>query len=342
MSLEAELQRRWYGRPGWLWLLLPLEFLYRAIVALRRLAYRRGWLASWRAPVPVVVVGNIAVGGTGKTPIVIALCAALRSRGFRPGIVSRGYGAEPPSFPHLVDRDGDARSNGDEPLLLARRTGCPVAIAPDRTAAARFLLEHTDCDVLIGDDGLQHYALARDVEWVVFDGARGIGNGRCLPVGPLREPVERLAAVDALVVNATSGALAGASGVGHVRGPARHEFRLQPGAMVHLASGREVDAAQWCRDNPRVHAVAGIGNPGRFFATLRALGCTPVEHAFADHHPFTAADVAFGDALPVAMTEKDAVKCAAFAAGRDLWFLRVEAALPDSLLASITGKLRAR
>lgn len=338
MSLEAELQRRWYGGPGWLWLLLPLEYLYRSIVALRRLGYRCGILSSWRAPVPVIIVGNIAVGGTGKTPIVIALCAALRSHGFNPGIVSRGYGARPPSLPHLVDPAGEAAVNGDEPLLLARRTGCPVVIAPDRVAAARFLLQQTSCDVLVGDDGLQHYALARDVECVVIDGARGTGNGHCLPVGPLREPATRLAEVDALLVNDTA---ATASNPVPAALP-WHAFRLRPGAVVHVASGREVDAGQWCAAHPHVHAVAGIGNPQRFFATLRGLGCAPVEHAFPDHHPFEAADLVFAEPLPVIMTEKDAVKCAAFAAGRDVWFLRVEAALPDSLLAAITGKLRAR
>lgn len=362
MSLEAGLQRRWYGKPVGLWLLLPLELLYRLVIRLRRLAYRRGWLKSWRAPVPVLVVGNIAVGGTGKTPVVIALCEALRRQGFKPGIVSRGYGANPPSYPYLVTVDSPVAHSGDEPLLLARRTGCPVVIAPDRCAAARYLLQqqlqqeqtpqqqspqqHT-CDIVISDDGLQHYALARDIEWIVLDGARGIGNGHCLPVGPLREPSRRLADAAALLVNCT-GLVEGAESAVEPFAP-RFDFRLRPGAMVHLATGREVDAAQWCAANPRAHAVAGIGNPQRFFATLQELGCAPVEHAFPDHHAFGAADLRFAEPLPVAMTEKDAVKCFDLVAGddgADVWFLRVDAALPegltDSLAASITGTLRAR
>jgi tetraacyldisaccharide 4'-kinase len=342
MGLEAELQRRWYGRPGWLWLLLPLELLYRLIIMLRRFAYRRGLLASWRASVPVLVVGNIAVGGTGKTPVVIALCAELRKLGFSPGIISRGYGANPPSFPYLVTADSAVAASGDEPLLLARRTGCPVVIAPDRSAAARHLLQQHPCDILISDDGLQHYALARDIEWIVLDGARGIGNRHCLPVGPLREPKRRLNDAAALLINRTALPETAETVVEPVA--PRFEFSLRPGAMVHLATGREVDAAQWCAAHPRVHAVAGIGNPQRFFATLRELGCAPVEHAFADHHAFGAQDLRFAEPLPVAMTEKDAVKCAALVAGdaaADIWFLRVDAALPDSLVASITGTLRA-
>lgn len=347
MSLEAELQRRWYGRPGWLWLLLPLSFLYRVIIALRRRAYRCGLLPSWRASVPVLVVGNIAVGGTGKTPVVIALCEVLRRHGLAAGIVSRGYGANPPSFPYLVTAASPVAESGDEPLLLARRTGCPVVIAPDRCAAARHLLQQHACDILISDDGLQHYALARDIEWIVLDGARGIGNGHCLPVGPLREPKRRLADAAALLVNRT--ALPPTAETAVEPFAPRFDFILRPGAMVHLASGREVDAAQWCAANPRVHAVAGIGNPQRFFATLRELGCVPVEHAFADHHAFDADDLRFAEPLPVAMTEKDAVKCGALVTGddaADTWFLRVDAALPDalfdSLVASINGTLRAR
>lgn len=338
MTLEAELQRRWYGRPGWLYLLLPLEIIYRVIVALRRTAYRRGWLQSWRAPVPVIVVGNIAVGGTGKTPVVIALCEALKREGFTPGIVSRGYGAKPPAFPYSVTAASGVAESGDEPLLLARRTGCPVVIAPDRCAAAQYLLARQHCDILISDDGLQHYALARDIEWVVVDAARGVGNGRCLPVGPLREPAQRLNDASALLVNKTAAATDDAAVVAPIP---HHDFFLRAGAMVHLASGREIDAVHWCAEHTRVHAVAGIGNPQRFFATLQALGSETIDHSFADHHVFTQAELEFVEPLPVVMTEKDAVKCATFKLA-SLWFLRVDAQLPDSLLAPLTGKLRAR
>lgn len=331
MSLETRIQYRWYGRPGALSLLLPLESLYRAITALRRTAYARGWREVWRAPVPVIVVGNVSVGGTGKTPVVIALCAALKNAGFRPGIVSRGYGAKPPRVPFDVIPATPVAHSGDEPLLLARRTGVPVVIAPVRAEAARHLLRHHACDVIVCDDGLQHYALARDIECVVVDGARGFGNRHCLPVGPLREPLSRLRAVDAVLVNG-GGAL-------DVDVP-QYPFQLQAMALTPVAGGDSEPVSAWLPARRYIHAVAGIGNPRRFFESLRRLGFEPIEHAFPDHHDFTAADFAFGDGLPVVMTEKDAVKCAAFA-DRRLWYLPVEAVLPDSLQAAIIGKIPA-
>jgi len=335
MSLETALQRRWYGQPGALLSLLPLEGLYRALSSLRRHAYAQGWRRAWRAPVPVLVVGNISVGGTGKTPVVIALCQALRRAGLRPGIVSRGYGARPPQLPFDVRADGQVAECGDEPLLLARRSGAPVVIAPDRAAAARHLLDKHDCNVIVSDDGLQHYALARDIECVVVDAARGFGNGHCLPVGPLREPLSRLRSVDAVLCNETAG-----SGADVVAMAGAYAFELQATALVPLAGGAEQGVDNWPAERRRVHAVAGIGNPQRFFATLRQLGFEPVEHVFPDHHPFSAADFQFAEALPVVMTEKDAVKCSAFADER-LWYLAVETRLPDSLLAVIMGKLSA-
>lgn len=328
MNLESRLLRRWYGRPGPLQFLSPLEWLYRAFVALRRLAYARGWKSVWRAPVPVIVVGNISVGGTGKTPVVIALCEALRRAGHRPGIVSRGYGAKPPVLPFDVLPGGEVAHCGDEPLLLARRSGAPVVIAPRRADAARHLLERHDCDVIVCDDGLQHYALARDIECVVVDGERGFGNGHCLPVGPLREPLARLRGVDAVLVN----------GGEAMETPPRYAFALRPQALLPVAGGAGAPVAAWLPARRRVHAVAGIGNPQRFFTTLRRLGFEPVEHAFPDHHVFSAADFQFSEALPVVMTEKDAVKCSAFADDR-LWYLPVAAALPDSLTHAIIGKI---
>lgn len=330
MNLEKYLQRRWYSRPGLLWLLLPFEILFRVLAELRNFCYRIGVLNSWRAPVPVLVVGNISVGGTGKTPVTIALCAALRHAGFKPGVVSRGYCAEPPTFPYLVSIHDTAARCGDEPLLIARRTNCPVVIAPKRVAAARMLLQKYDCDVLICDDGLQHYALQRDIEIAVVDTDRGFGNAHCLPVGPLREPLSRLRRVDAIVIN-------GADSEGD--GNDRYGFMLQPSAMVNLHSGESVSPQEWCAQNPQVHALAGIGHPARFFSTLRTLGLTPIEHPFVDHYTFKAEDLHFGDALPIVMTEKDAVKCADFATPQH-WYLRVSAALPNSLLSVLIGKLR--
>jgi tetraacyldisaccharide 4'-kinase len=330
MKLDKRLQRHWYGEPGWLLLLLPAEWLFRAVTGLRRWLFRRGWRQSYRAPVPVVVVGNIAVGGTGKTPVTIALCEALRDAGLRPGIVSRGYGARPPAFPHLVDINDSAERAGDEPLLLARRTGRPVVIAPRRAEAVRLLLQTGPCDVVLCDDGLQHYALARDVELAVIDGTRGLGNGHCLPVGPLREPPSRLDGVDAVLINTTVSATD--------NGGPHAGFYLQPTALVRLADGRRVDVEQWRAEHRHVHAVAGIGNPWRFFASLRELGFEVIEHPFPDHHRFIPADFTFGDGLPVVMTEKDAVKCDGFGLP-DLWYLTVDAVLPGSLLTAIVGKI---
>ena len=345
MSFENYVQRRWYAKPGWFWLLLtvPLEIVYRAIISLRRSLYRWNLLSSWRAPVPVIVVGNIAVGGTGKTPLTIALCELLQRAGYKPGVISRGYRAQPPQFPHLVRSDDDARVCGDEPLLIARRTRRPVVIAPRRADAARFLLEqkHAQCDVIICDDGLQHYALRRDIEIAVVDAARRFGNGHCLPCGPLRESVARLNQVDAVVFN---GAQRSDEAAREYSLP-EYSLELQPSAMVqltsaHFSSGLSIPPRTWCKQNTRVHAVAGIGNPARFFATLRALGCDPIEHAFPDHHEFCADDFAFDDALPIVMTEKDAVKCVAFASDRH-WYLQVRAQLPESLGVAILGKLSA-
>lgn len=327
MSLEQRLQQHWYGRPGWLWLLLPLEWLFRCIAALRRTLFRLGLLIRYRAPVPIIVVGNIAVGGTGKTPVTLALCSALRRFGYRPGIVSRGYGARPPHTPFLVKPDSDPHHSGDEPLLLARRSGCPVVIAPKRADGVRDLLKMADCDVVICDDGLQHYALARDIELVVIDGMRGLGNGHCLPVGPLREPAARLQRVDAVLINGDND-----SGIDG------HPIALVPTALINLVSGEQLAPESWA--GGQVHALAGIGNPERFFATLRSLGIEPIEQPLPDHHVFDAADLRIHDELPIVMTEKDAVKCASFATER-CWYLAVETALPDSLIESLLGRIGA-
>lgn len=336
MKLESHIQKRWYGKPGWLYLLLPLELIYRLMVSLRQLLFRAHFLRSEKISVPVVVVGNIAVGGTGKTPIVVALCAAFKNAGFHPGIVSRGYGAEPPHWPFSITAHSRAVEAGDEPLLLARNTDCPVVIAPDRVAAANYLLEHHVCDVIISDDGLQHYRLRRDVELAVIDGQRRLGNGHCLPVGPLREAAARLDVVDAVLINSAVNTADDAERFHALK----HSFYLQARAFVALRDGRELTAAQWI--SPRVHAIAGIGNPGRFFTTLRALGLTVIEHPFPDHHNYVGADLQFGDALPIVMTEKDAVKCLGLDSGlHECWYLAVEAILPDSLIASLIGRIAA-
>jgi tetraacyldisaccharide 4'-kinase len=309
--LTGRIVASWY-RPSAIGLALrPLSWLFRAGVGVRREAYRRGWLRSRRLPVPVIVVGNLTVGGTGKTPLVIWLVELLRRHGLSPGVVSRGYRGKARHWPQQVRPDSDPVMAGDEAVVLARRCRCPVAVGPDRVAAARALLEHHRCDVIVSDDGLQHYALARDVEIVVVDGVRRFGNGHCLPAGPLREPLARLRAADFVVIN--EGAAL----------PPEYAMAVAPTGFVNLR-----DEAR--REPPgrfagrKVHAVAGIGHPERFFRQLAKLRLDAVPHAFADHHAFEPADLAFGDDLPVVMTEKDAVKCRRFC-GPDCWYLAIEA-----------------
>lgn len=319
--MRAWLERVWFSK-GWGGLLLwPLSALFAAIVAVRRLGFRRGWFARLSPGCPVVVVGNLTVGGSGKTPFVVWLATELARRGLRVGIVSRGYGgaAEAPTD---VTRDSDPWTVGDEPLLLARRTPARVVIGRDRVSAARRLA--ADVDIIIADDGLQHYRLARDLEIAIVDGRRRFGNGRLLPSGPLREPESRLASVDFVVVN-------GGSAQGR-----EIVMDLVPDAVVRLGDGARTPLAHYA--GREVHAIAGIGDPARFFATLRTAGLRPIEHPLPDHAPPEAYRMSFGDALPVLMTEKDAVKCAG-AGLSDPAYVEVSARLPadaaEALLARV-------
>ena len=317
----------WYGPPAWGRGLALLSLPYAAAVRVRRAAYRRGLRRSCRVGAPVVVVGNIAVGGTGKTPFVVWLVLCLRRHGYRPGVVCSGYRGAARARPQYVREDSDPAAVGDEAVLVAKRCGCPVAAGRDRVAAARSLVQGSGCDVVVADDGLQHYRLARDLEIAVLDGRRRHGNGRPLPAGPLREPVSRLESVDFVV----------AKGEGAREGEYRMD--LTGRTLRRVADGSvAIDAA----DLPAgpVHAVAGIGNPASFFGSLRGLGLRIVPHAFPDHHPFSAGDVEFPDERPVVMTEKDAVKCRGFA-GKRHWHLPVEAevdpALEPALIARLSG-----
>lgn len=312
MAFTDRLLDAWYkGHPA-LALLRPLECLYRRVVNRKRARFLAGQADIYTAPVPVVVVGNITIGGTGKTPLILWMIDHCRARGLRVGVVSRGYGAKPPSLPWRVLPQQPAEHAGDEPLLIVNRTGVPLMIDPDRSQAVRTLLAEEPLDLILSDDGLQHYRLNRDLELVLIDAVRGLGNRRCLPAGPLREPVERLHSVDALLYN---GAAADRDD--------GFAFQLKPSALVNLVTGerRPVDHFP---PGQQVHAVAGIGNPQRFFNTLEGLHWRPVPHAFADHAVFSAQALSFTPALPVVMTEKDAVKCASFAAP-DWWYLTVEA-----------------
>jgi tetraacyldisaccharide 4'-kinase len=309
--MRTWLERVWYGQaPGGAWL-RPLALLFGGVAAARRAAFRRGWLASGRAGRPVVVIGNLTVGGSGKTPLTAWLATALAARGVRVGIASRGHGGSARG-PLEVTPASEPAVVGDEPLLLARRTGARVVVARDRLAAARALAPAVD--LILADDGLQHYRLARDLEILVVDGVRRYGNGRLLPAGPLREPARRAAGVDIVVANggtARAGELA---------------MTLVPQAVVPLDGGARSALAAW--RGRRVHALAGIGDPARFFATLRAAGLDVIEHPLPDHAPIRAADLRFGDGLPVLMTEKDAVKCASFPAA-GLAYLEVAACFTE-------------
>jgi len=323
-----KLVQAWYHGSPWLQLLRPLSYLFQWRVVQRRKRYLDGRRAAWRAPVPLIVVGNITVGGVGKTPLVARLAQLLIAQGYRPGIISRGYGSQAPYYPFAVDASQSAKVCGDEPLMLARRTGCPVVIAADRCAAARHLLANYDCNLLLSDDGLQHYALARDVEIAVVDGQRRLGNRLCLPAGPLREPVQRLTTVDFVVINGGEALPGVADSV---------PMTLKPGDLVNLCTGQLLPAAGLVAQG-EVDAVAGIGNPERFFSTLRSLGYHFRPHRFADHHAYRPQELSFNEELPVIMTEKDAVKCVAFAK-QNYWYLKVDAHLPRSFDEALLAKL---
>jgi tetraacyldisaccharide 4'-kinase len=310
---------------------LPLAALFRLSTGLRRRAYKTGLLRAERLPVPVIVVGNITAGGTGKTPFTLWLCGFLQEQGFNPGIVSRGYGGRGRLL--AVTAVSDPAEAGDEPVLLTRRSRCPVWIGRDRAAAARALLAANQaCDVIVCDDGLQHYRLQRDIEIVVVDGLRGLGNGLPLPAGPLREGPLRLRSVDAVVINGP--------GDPGVRNTPRFDMSLE-GSRFHnlLNPGHTAGASEF--HGRRLHAVAGIGNPLRFFEHLQRLGLSFTAHAFADHHPFSPADLEFEDVDEIIMTEKDAIKCQRFAR-ENHWALSVDAAVDPALGQLILNKLKSR
>lgn len=325
-GLSDRLHRVWYDGepvPFWLIVLVPV---YRALRALDLAMYRFGLRRSARIDARVIVVGNITAGGSGKTPLVIALVEALRARGMRPAIVSRGYGGSQRSA-GVLDDTSDPRRYGDEPCLVRRRTGAQVAIGRDRVEAAALLVRQ-GADVVIADDGLQNPSLARDIEICVIDGQRRFGNERLLPAGPLRESLDRLNSVDFRICNgarAESGEIA---------------MRLVGEMAVAVADAmRTRPLSSFVRQ--RVHAIAGIGNPARFFAGLQARGIDVIAHSFPDHHPFVAADLEFGDGLPVLMTEKDAIKCVTFASP-DVWCIPVSADLPSTFIDALVARLRSR
>jgi tetraacyldisaccharide 4'-kinase len=306
-----------------------LSAVYGRVVAARAKLYRSGLLRRHRVAAPVLVVGNLVAGGSGKTPLVMAIVERLRAAGWAPGVASRGHGRAEAATPRWVDANTDPRLAGDEPALISRETGAPVRVDRDRVAAARALVGK-GCDVVVCDDGLQHTRLVRDVEIEVIDGRRRYGNGRLLPAGPLREPAERGRHCDFRVLNVGTDADL-APGFGE------WPMALRATQALPLAGGRPWPISAFA--GKRVHAVAGIGDPERFFAMLRALDIAVVPHAFPDHHPYVAADLQFGSDLPVLMTAKDAVKCASFAGERG-FVVPVDAALPEAFWVALLERLR--
>ncbi len=322
------LQHHWYRLSPLHLLLFPVSLVFRILAALRRFLYRSQILPSVKIPVPVVVVGNISVGGTGKTPLTLWLTQYLIDNGWHPGIVSRGYvkNGKQDTKPRKVLTDDDAAEVGDEPLLMAQRAICPVWIGSDRPAAALAMLQaHPECDIVLSDDGLQHYRLQRDAEIIVVDGIRRFGNGLLLPAGPLREPVSRLRKADAVVING------GQAGDG--------EFSMSlDGSLFYNLLNPETVLRPGEFAGQRLHAIAGIGHPRRFFKHLEQLGLNAQPHSFPDHHRYSAADIAYDDADAVLMTEKDAVKCAAFATEK-CWVLRVDVLVNPALAKLIIEKV---
>lgn len=310
--LSSFCTRIWYSHDWLHYIFKPLSILYGLIIRIRRSRYQSGQYVVSHYTIPIIVVGNITVGGSGKTPLVIWLVDFLKKTGHRPAIVARGYRGKASSWPQQVRPDSDPVVVGDEAVLLARRCLCPVAVGPDRSACVEAVLQHTNADVIIADDGLQHYALGRDIEIAVIDGERRFGNGELLPAGPLREPVERLKEVDFVIVN----------GIGK-----RGEYTMD----LHARRACKLRDDDNCKSlaefkDIAVHAIAGIGNPDRFFIDLRNQGLNITVHPYPDHYAYKAKDIDLGDTNPVLMTEKDAVKCRRYADDRH-WYVPVEAEL---------------
>lgn len=304
------IEQSWYSWSPLTLLLLPLSVIFCLLVALRQRLYRLGLIKSHRLAVPVIVVGNITVGGTGKTPVVIWLARWLRERGLRPGVITRGYTGQSAHWPRRVEPDTPALEVGDEALLLRRRGHCPVYAGPKRIQSGRQLLAEHPCDIIIADDGLQHYALQRDLELAVIDGERRFGNGLCLPAGPLRETQQRLNRVDLILVNGRAG-------------QGEHPMRVI-GDQAISVNGRQQTRPLKAFAGKSVAAVAGIGYPERFFSMLESAGVKITRHLFPDHHLFNREDLAPFEGQTVLMTEKDAVKCEAFA-GDDVWYVPADA-----------------
>lgn len=346
----TSIERAWFQGAWWLWLLAPLMLIFKLVVLIRAYLFRINVLKSVTVDAPVIVVGNISVGGNGKTPVVLALCEWLLQAGYRPGVVSRGYGGSlaQDSLPHLVNAPADAALVGDEPALLAAKLQCPVVVDAKRSRGANYLIKSCACDVVICDDGLQHYRLQRDIEIVVIDAERMHGNGQMLPVGPLRESISRLNSVDVIIYNGASAnvkqkALAEKQHLAE-QTPREYRMSLSPSVLVNIAEPErtmpfsELLAHSKAVSSEQILAIAGIGNPKRFFALLNQQGLENIHcQAFADHHAFNISDLPSDDTM-VLMTEKDAIKCRAFAKS-NWWMVPVTTELPASFYENIQAQL---
>ena len=322
-SITQQLEKAWYGKSVLTVLLIPLSWLFLGVITLRRILYRTRIFRSKKLSVPVIIVGNLTVGGTGKTPLVIWIVNFLKQHGYKPGIISRGYGGKATSWPQQVRPDADPAVVGDEALVISQQTSCPMAVGPVRIDAGEALLKHADIDVIVSDDGLQHYALQRDIEIAVIDGIRRYGNQRCLPAGPLREPISRLEQVDMQVTN----------------GPAlRDEFGMhyQADTAVNLASGESATLSSFMDQD--IVAIAGIGHPDKFFNFLRGHGLRLHTRAFPDHHAYQPGELVFDNQPVILMTEKDAVKCRRFA-NSNWWYVPVTVELPDAFGKQLLSQL---
>ena len=318
--------RFWFKSASWqAFCLQPISMLYRLVMTIRKQAFLRGFFNIYRSTVPVIVVGNLTVGGTGKTPLVIAIIHKLKEQGWKPGIVSRGYGGKSTRYPCSVTSLSDPHEVGDEPVCMAEETRVPVIVDPNRARAVQYAVEHFACNVIVSDDGLQHYGSHREVEVVVVDGVRRFGNAYCLPAGPLREPVSRLKTADFIVNN-------GGTHDNEV------SMKLIPGPLVNLIEPSKTLPLAGLRGQ-KFHAIAGIGHPERFFNSLASLGVQVLPHPLADHAKLTPEHLIFPDQLPVRMTHKDAIKCRHFA-GPNCWYLPVTAVCDESFYLSLMAKIR--
>ena len=324
------LEKAWYKKSSWLWILWPLSLITKKISEKRLKKFLSGKTKPWKPDIPVIVVGNIVAGGTGKTPFVIWLAKKLTNLGYKPGVISRGYGGKAKKYPLVLDESTKVKMSGDEPRLIFHNAKVPVYVSPNRVQAAKRMVEDTECDVIISDDGLQHYALGRDVEIVIFDGSRGVGNKLCLPAGPLREPIERIDSVDFIVSSHTTLLEQG------IKENVIMKFKATE--WERLSDKKRVSLDSWPLGRI-VHGVAGIGNPSKFFMTLKELGFDVIEHSFPDHYQFMEEDLTFSYQLPIVMTEKDAARCRKII-NKNIWVLKIEANLPEKFALQIANEMK--